>query len=117
MVFPASASAPRVDLGRWERSDRCRLKPLSTAVNLVGAKPLKMPERQRVVLGRDADFETDPRLRGELEFGGSNPRVIEPCAQTTHRVRIADFNAFVTNTVVVLGAMGDRCRCYAGCFR
>ena len=54
-----------------------------------------MPERQRVVLGREADFETDPRLRGELEFGGSNPRVIEPCAQTTHRVRIADFNAFV----------------------
>lgn len=72
---------------RWHRQNAYR--EASRITNFFVATPLKTPERQRVVFGREGDFETDPRLSGDLKFGGSDFLSIERCAQTAHRVAVA----------------------------
>lgn len=55
------------------------------------AKPLKTPEGQRFSLGREGDLETDFPVAGNFECCGLEFLVIEPNAQTGHRVGVADF--------------------------
>ena len=54
------------------------------------AKPLKTPEGPRFLLGRKGDFEADFPVAGNFECGRLEFRVIEPYAQTAHRVGVAN---------------------------
>ena len=55
------------------------------------ARPLKTPEGPRFLLGRKGDFKTDFPVAGDFECGGLEFLVIEPYAQTAHRIGVADF--------------------------
>jgi len=57
-------------------------------------KSHKLPECPRVLLSREGDFETDSLLAGDFECGGFDFLVIEPYAETAHRISVVDFEGF-----------------------
>lgn len=66
-------------------------KAAPAEMRLMHMTPLKTLECQRVLLGPKDDFETDPHASDEFETSGLDFLVIEPYAQTEHRVRVAHF--------------------------